>query len=211
MVFLTETWLYSEISDPEIFLGSSFNIIATHDRDHCKHGGCLIAQCTKDPLKVLDISIPAFEFAVSCVVFSHTPSFFVLVYNPPSLSAYSFDIEELVNCLDAYFRKFHEVLRQLTCGTNFNTYLLGAFNFASIDWNKYSSSIASECQFIDFIVDHGLSQFVNEASHRSTNILDLVFSKQKVSVSNGKQLFSDHYPIFFNLDFVNFRPQSHGS
>ena len=32
-----------------------------------------------------------------------------------------------------------------------------------------------------------------------------------MSVSNGKQLFSDHYPIFFNLDFVNFRPQSHAS
>ena len=31
-----------------------------------------------------------------------------------------------------------------------------------------------------------------------------------MSVSNGMQLFSDHYPIFFDLDFVNFRPQSHG-
>ena len=91
------------------------------------------------------------------------------------------------------------------------TSILGDFNFASIDQNTYSSSIASECQFFDFIVDHGLSQFVNEASHRSTNILDLVFSNQNVSVSNRKQLFSDHYHIFFNLDFVNFMPQSHGS
>ena len=47
--------------------------------------------------------------------------------------------------------------------------------------------------------------------NRSTNILDLVFSNQNVSVSNGKQLFSDHYPIFFNLEFVNFRPLSEGS
>ena len=209
MVFLTETWLYSEISNPEIFLGSTFNIIARHDRG--KHGGCLIAQCTKDILKVLDISIPAFKFAVSCVVFSDTPSFFVLVYNPPSSSAHSIDIEELVKCLDAYFPKFQEVLRQVACGTSFNNYLLGDFNFPSIDWNTYSSSIASECQFIDFIVDHGLSQFVSEASDRSTNILDLVLSNQNVSLSNGKQLFSDHYPIFFNLDFVNFRSQSHGS
>ena len=208
LVFLTETWLYSELSNPEYFLGSSFNIIARHDRDRGKHGGCLIAQCTKDPLNKLDISIPAFEFVVSCVVFSDTPSIFVLVYNPPSSSAYSIDIEELVKCLDAYFRKFHEVLRQFAYGTNLNNYLLGDFNFPSIDWNTYSSSNASESQFIDFIVDHGLSQFVNEASHRSTNILDLVFSNQNLLVSNGKQTFSDQYPIFFNLDIVKFRPQS---
>ena len=135
MVFLTETWLYSEISNRENLLGSSFNIIARHDRARGKHGGCLIAQCTKDTLNVLDISIPALEFAVSRVVFSDTSSFFVLVYNPPSSSAYSIDIEELVKCLDAYFRKFHEVLRQFACGTNFNIYLLGDFNFPSIDWN----------------------------------------------------------------------------
>ena len=55
----------------------------------------------------------------------------------------------------------------------------------------FFSSIASECHFIDFLAHHGLSQ--------------------NVSVSHGKQLFSEHYPIFFNLDFVNFRPQSHGS
>ena len=171
----------------------------------------MIAQCTKDTLNVLDSSIPAFEFAVSCVVFSATPSFFVLGYNPTSSSVYSIDIAELVKCLDAYFRKFQEVLRQFACGTNFDIYLLGDFNFPSIDWNTYSSSIASKCQFIDFVVDHGLSQFVKEASHRSFNILDLVFSKQKVLVSNGKQLFSDHYPIFFNTYFVHFRPQSHGS
>ena len=80
-----------------------------------------------------------------------------------------------------------------------------------IECNTYSSSIASECHFIDFIVDHGLSQLVNEASLRSTNILDLVFSNQNVSVSNGKQLLSDHYLFFFNLDFVTFRRQSYGS
>ena len=150
LVVLTETWLYCEISIPEIFLGSSFNVIARHDQDRGIHGGCLIAQCTKDTLNVLDISIPAFKFAVSCVVFSDTPSFFVLVYNPPSSSAYSIDIEELVKCLDAYFRKFQEVLRQFVCGTILNIYLLGDFDFPSIDWNTYSSSIASECQFIDF-------------------------------------------------------------
>ena len=81
--FLTETWLYSEISNPETLLGSAFNIIARHDRDPGKHGGYLIAQCTNDPLNVLDISISAFQFAVSCVVFSNTPSFFVFAYKPP--------------------------------------------------------------------------------------------------------------------------------
>ena len=106
LVFLTETWLYFEISNPEIFLGSSSNIIARHDRDRGKHGDCLIAHCTKDTLNVWDNSIPAFEFAVSCVVFSDTLSFFILVFNPPSSPAYSTDIEDLVKCLDAYFRKF---------------------------------------------------------------------------------------------------------
>ena len=52
LVFLTRTWLYSEISNPEIFLGSSFNIIVRHNCDRGKHGGCLVAQCTKDNLNV---------------------------------------------------------------------------------------------------------------------------------------------------------------
>ena len=60
------------------------------------------------------------------------------------------------------------------------------------------------------LVYHELSQLVSEASYRSTNVLDLVFSRN-VSVSNGKQLFADHHPTFFNLDFVKLRPQSHGS
>ena len=158
---MTETWLHSEISNPAIFIGSSFKAIAEYARDCGKHGGCLIAQCTKDTLNVLDTSLPAFEFPVSGVVFGDTPSFIVIVHNSPSSSAYSFDIEELVKCLDAHFRQFHELLRQLVCGTNINIYLLCDFIFPSLEWNTYSSSIVSECQFIDFIVDHGLSQFVN--------------------------------------------------
>ena len=139
MVFLTEIWLYSEKSNPEIFLDSFFNIIARHTRDCDKQGGCLIAQCTRDMLNVLDNSLPAFQFAVSRVVFSDTPSIFVLVHNPPPSSAYSFDIEELVECLDAYCRIFHELLRQFASDTNINIYLLGDFNFRSIDWNTYFS------------------------------------------------------------------------
>ena len=37
LVFLTETWLYSEITNPETFLRYSFNIIARHDRDRGKN------------------------------------------------------------------------------------------------------------------------------------------------------------------------------
>ena len=49
LVFLTETWLNTDIKDSEIFLGSSFKIISRLDRERGQHGGLLIAQSCKHP------------------------------------------------------------------------------------------------------------------------------------------------------------------
>ena len=42
LVFLTETWLHDEITDSEVFIGSSYRTIARTDRNRAQHGGLLL-------------------------------------------------------------------------------------------------------------------------------------------------------------------------
>ena len=92
LVFLTETWLNTDIKDSEIFLGSSFKIISRIDRERGQHGGLLIAQSCNSSLRNIDFTIPRFDFAICCAVLCDKLSFFVLIYNPPASSDYSVDI-----------------------------------------------------------------------------------------------------------------------
>ena len=203
-MFLTETWLNPDIDDSEIFLGSSYITICRTDRERRQHGGLLIAQSANDPLKAMNTTIPSFEFAVSCVVLSEQPSFFVLIYNPPMSSIYSVNIQLLLNCIESYLLKIEEILQQYGYGNTYNFYLLGDFNFPSIDWNTYSSSSTNERSFLEIIIENGFLQFVTEATHKNKNILDLVISNEiNLPVSVGNQIFSDHYPIFFNFNSVH--------
>ena len=51
------------------------------------------------------------------------------------------------------------------------------------------------------VTEKDLSQFVAGRSHKSNSILDLVLSNvANLSVTVAKQLFADHFPIYFYLN-----------
>ena len=56
LVFLTETWLNTDIKDSEIFLGSSFKITSRIDRERGQHGGLLIAQSCNTSMRIFDFT-----------------------------------------------------------------------------------------------------------------------------------------------------------
>ena len=111
-MFLTETWLHTDIVNCEVFLDSSFNVIARLDQDRRQHGGPLIAQSSNSAVKVFDITISDFDFAISCAVLCKKLSFIVLIYNPPKSLKYSVDISNLLACIQSYHTKFDLILVQ---------------------------------------------------------------------------------------------------
>ena len=56
LVFLTETWLHDEITDSEVFIGSSYRTIARTDRSRGEHGGLLFAHSSNIPIRAIDIT-----------------------------------------------------------------------------------------------------------------------------------------------------------
>ena len=119
LVFLTETWLNTDIKDSEIFLGSSFKIVSRIDRERGQHGGLLIAQSCNTSLRIIDFIIPRFDFAMCCAVLCDKLYFFVLIYNPPASSDYSVEISSLLDCIQAYYTKFNLISDNLNYGPDY--------------------------------------------------------------------------------------------
>lgn len=199
ILFLSETWLNSDIRDSEIFLGSSFSVAARSDRQRSQHGGVLIGISNTTRMNVIDFSIHEFDFTVSCLIVDAIPSLFVLLYKPPFTSNYGFRTEILIDCLYAYSRKFSD-----WCSTrgylSQNIQVLGDFNLPGIDWDCCYSSNPQESLFIEAIMDLELMQLVEQPTHKCGKILDLVLSNRlDISASVEDVPFSDHFPIFFGL------------
>ena len=53
------------------------------------------------------------------------------------------------------------------------------------------------------VIENDLFQLVCEPTHKDNNILDLVLSNvDNLSVSVSKQLFSDHFPVYFYFSAI---------
>ena len=143
-VFLTETWLNADIKDSKIFLGSPFRVISRIDLERVKHGCLLIAQSRKTSLKILDFTVPRFDF---CTVLCDKTSFSVLIYNPPASSDYSMDISHLLYCVQAYYNKFNLRSDNLNYGPDYSVYFVGDFNFPTIDWTGQATTLLRVLNF----------------------------------------------------------------
>ena len=127
----------------------------------------------------------------------------MLIYNPPASSDYSVDISYLLDCIQAYYTKFNLISDNLNYGPDYTVYFVGDFNFPTIDWTSYYSSSCIERRFLEMVIENDLIQLVCEPTHKDNNILDLVLSNvDNLSVSVSKQLFSDHFPVYFYFSSI---------
>ena len=181
LVFLTETCLNTDIKESGIVLGSTFEIISRIDHERGQHGGFLIAQSCNTSLRIIDFTIPRFDFAICCAVLCDKLSFYVLIYNPPASSDYSVDISYLLDCVQAYYTKLNLISDNLNSGPDYIVYFVGDFKFPTIDWTSYYSSSCIERRILEMVIENDLFQLVCEPTHKDKNILDTVLSNVFIS------------------------------
>ena len=80
--------------------------------------------------------------------------------------------------------------------------IVGDFNLPDVNWETYLGSSEYSQIFLNYFDSHNLIQNVMEPTHRSGNILELVFAADDTAVTVANvNLISDHYPITFDLVF----------
>ena len=119
-----------------------------------------------------------------------SPITFCVTYVPPSSTADYYD--SLFN----FLLHLHHISDK--------TIILGDFNFPDIDWDLLSSLSPTSNQFCDLVFQTGLSQLIDQPTHKHRNILDLLLTNLDDKIShlqiNPDQLLpSDHYSITFSL------------
>ena len=71
-------------------------------------------------------------------------------------------------------------------------------------WDPPAPYDTASSDFLDFILEHGITQFVNYPTHRAGNILDLVMGSDEFFVNNlcvDAPLLVDHFSVIFSLKF----------
>ena len=80
----------------------------------------------------------------------------------------------------------------------------GDLNFPGMRWDPPMSYDASSSEFLDFLLEHGITQFVTCPTHRAGNVLDLVMGSDEFLVNDlmvNAPLLADHFSVSFNVDF----------
>lgn len=201
LVFVTESWLNSNVGDSEILSGYPYRIFRL-DRYGRKGGGvCCIAKREID-MVVFDTH-SCLKSDLLCLVFSDMHSNvtckLAIVYRPPNFAAS--DDDSLIECLTDYCSSFEHLIA------------LGDFNI-DVDWVHSSPKNSVALKFFDFFKNCGLQQLVTENT-RGNSVLDLILTSTP-SIKNVQILpplgASDHNVVSFELDvyvFSNIRGPLH--
>ena len=190
IIFLSETWLYEECSNNELFF-NDYNVIRK-DRNHLKHGGILFAFKRDFQVTQLDIPINNDNIIAIKVNFNSRDSFIMVgVYNAPSTSKYRIKNSDLA----IVFKH----MKKLAINLNIQIYIMGDFNFPFIDWQTGNGSSMDDDFFIELMDSLFLNQWITFPTHNNGNTLDLFFTDvdNDVSITRSNCLdnFSDHYGI----------------
>ena len=202
ILFVTESWLTSSISDGVLDPQNRYNIFR-HDRpDDFRGGGvCLF---TNKSLKVSQLNTEHINSIIDIIgidIFksSKLSHRFFLAYRPPSTSS-------VYNMLtsDIYFQ---QIIDFVTANVNSkgSTVMLGDLNCPNIDWpfNKPLCN-GAEVQLVDFVNINGMTQYVNTPTHNS-HILDVVLVNDQFTISSLSVIepfsTSDHCAILFTVSF----------
>ena len=102
LMFLTETWLTSDIPETEIFLGNNFKVVNRNERESGEHGGLLTASSLSLFHKIVNLSIKRYYFSGGCVIIDdHCLNCFIAIYNPQT-PKFQVALPTLSNCLHEY-------------------------------------------------------------------------------------------------------------
>ena len=179
IIVLTETWLYEQIEDCELFL-SSYRVHRaekTCTNGISKHGGVLIA--VKEGMKHARVQLSELDCMhpdVAAVQLTTPKKVFIIcaVYNAPKESPFRWPSD-----------KWEQIIQILDRSTNSEVILTGDFNLPNTDWetmtcyNLYEQSIVaildrnSFCQVVDFTT-------------RSDKLLDLILTRNTDNIQNAR-------------------------
>ena len=170
----TETWLFEDMTDPELFL-PDYSLIRSHrissDRGTSLHGGVLIAikgtiQCTP-----IDTTAWRGTFAAATVEDDGHDFIVAALYNPPKGSQYRLEIDQLFQIMHFLKDKGDAVD---------GVVLSGDFNLPNIDWKFYYSGDDYESMFLEMVMDTNMEQIVDFCT-RGANVLDLILVSGRIS------------------------------
>jgi len=196
MLFVTETWLNTEISSGLLDPKLHYHVIRK-DRDSSIGGA--VAVFVKRNLQVTEVKIDEIFVGLELQCFDLVADVkknnirFFVVYRPPNYDTAAKNyLHLLIECLKKYMVPSH------------TTVIIGDFNLPKICWHNYAcSSDYISLTFKDFAVMSGLHQFVNFSTHEH-NLLDLVLSNDSRIVSSISPRVpighSDHTGVDFKLN-----------
>lgn len=191
IIFITETWLSSDVSDAHLSLEDF--VVYRRDRNNGAdpHGGVLIA--VKSHLNPVCVNIVTdFEVCFIDIFVNNEKIRIGVTYRPPSYNVQkSADFIQFIRSILENDTKF--------C-------LFGDFNFPNIDWDTYSAATAHENYLIACVHELNMVQKVSEPT-RENSILDLILCSQAELVTNVTvhETFStsDHSYITCSLSVPN--------
>ena len=193
MVFVTESWLKNNILDGHIDNSGQFCIFR-RDRP-VRAGGGVLALVSKS-YSSYKISIPekfcSLEIVAFTLIMPTRKYRFITVYRPPEF-----------NLIGRQYMKLLCECLEFLCKTEDILILVGDFNLPCIDWVNFEApSDDIQNVFLDFCVQRGLHQMVNECT-RDNRCIDLVFTSDALSVLNVNVCVpfstSDHCVVDFEM------------
>jgi len=165
IIFITETWLTSEITDGLLDPEKKYLIIRK-DRQSRGGGVCVFISCNFCVLPIVfNESFYSVEIVGFDILFKSFKMRFLLFYRPPGNSSICCTYASLLNsCLHEY------------CTPHFTNVVIGDANFPDINWNQcIAPDDCIQFQFLNTITELGLYQMVNQPT-RGNNILDIVLT-----------------------------------
>ena len=187
IIAVTEAWTNESIGDMYLDM-DGYELLAREDRNDTaggRGGGILIYVMSNLYAWKIDNKAAFNQIATIGVKLGRNEMYFHVVYRSPNSSAGNDD------ALCEYVKELR--------GTNV---LMGDFNFPDIDWANGASGSRGR-KFYEATTEAFLEQHIEEPTHKSGNILDLVLSNREGLISDicmmGRVGMSDHELISFHV------------
>jgi len=204
-VFITETWLNSDVTDRLLDPNDEFVIFRKDRVDHNGGGVCAIVRKSLNVRRVnielLDARIELLGLDIVCSPVLYR---YFVVYRPPDSSR----VYEQISGRDYMSAVVEGIERNIN--TKGPTVIVGDFNCPDVRWDdSFVPNDEIDLQLYSFATANGFTQVVNEPT-RGDNLLDLVLINQPFSMPTLNVVppfgTSDHNCVNFTILVDNVGP-----